>query len=206
MTSTPIRIDTCERVPFVLVGGVPGAGKSTALAQVTPLLPGVRCLDSEDERRRFARLMPELPYPWLRPVVHLVHHLRVLTLVLVGPGDRRGLVVHDPSTRWVRLALLGLLAQLRGWDASVLFVDVAREEALGGQCQRRRIVGRRRFEGHWRRWQGLRTALVPGGRPQLVWVWALAPWRNRVLSPRPDARGDLLSMITACGNPSSIRA
>jgi hypothetical protein len=204
---TRIRTGTTTAVPFVLVGGVPGAGKSTVLRRLAPLLPGVQFLDSDTERHWFAQHSRRVPYRVLRPLVHLIHHLRVLTAVLTGPRRHRGLVVHDPSTRWVRLGLLGRLARLRGWNPEVLFVDVSRPAALAGQQQRRRVVNHRRFAGHWRRWRQLRAALgTRGEAAQPHWVWALTPWRTQVLSSRATAGRDLLDALAAAGEDSSIRS
>lgn len=197
MTFAATRINSPARVPFVLVGGVPGAGKTTALRQVATLLPEVRVLDSDDERHRLHSLAPKLSYRWLRPLVHLLHITRTVLLLLAGPRGGRGLVVHDPSTRWVRLGLVGMLAQLRGWSPRVAFVDVPRPEALSGQRQRGRIVDGRRFEGHWRRWQQLRVALAPESvARERRWIWALAPWRTHVLTSRTQASADLFSVLT----------
>lgn len=175
--------------PLVMVGGVPGAGKSTALATAASALPGLRILDSDAERRRLTRMLPELPYRTLRPLVHVVHHVRVLAFLLGGPNRSEcGLVVHDPSTRWFRLAALGWLARSRGWATSVVFVDATRQEALAGQSTRGRMVDRNRFDGHWRRWRVLRATLTEAGiRPSARWAIALAPWAERRLVSREEA-------------------
>lgn len=208
MTKTRLRTAALtQRAPFVLIGGIPGAGKSTALQRLEPLLPGVRVLDSDTGRRWFARHARPLPYRLVRPFVHVIHHLQVLALLLAGPGNGSGVVVHDPSTRWVRLGLVGRLARLRGWHPEVVFVDVSRAAALAGQRQRRRVVDGRRFAGHWSRWQLLRTALDPWSGPVPPrWAWALAPWHTRQLTSRDWAVRDLLAALTAPANGSSIRS
>jgi hypothetical protein len=197
VTFAATRINSPVPVPFVLVGGVPGAGKTFALRQVATLLPEVRVLDSDDERRRLNKVAPELSYGWLRPLVHLTHITRMVFLVLAGPRDGRCLVVHDPSTRWVRLGLVGMLARLRGWSPRAVFVDISRSDALSGQRERGRIVNGRRFAGHWRRWQDLRIALAPGPiARKRRWIWALAPWRTHVLTSRTQASADLFGALT----------
>lgn len=208
MTQIRLRTDAgTPRAPFVLIGGIPGAGKSTALQRLEPLVPGIRILDSETERRWFARHTQPLPYRLVRPVVHLVHHIRVLVLLLAGPGEGGAVVVHDPSTRWVRLGLVGRLARVRGWDPEVVFVDVSRAAALAGQQQRRRLVDGRRFAGHWRRWVPLRAALDPrSGAVAPRWSWALAPWHTRQLTSRTGAVRDLLEALAAAASGSSIRS
>lgn len=176
------------RSPFVMVGGVPGAGKSTALAAVAARLPGARLLDSDDERRLLQDLAPPVPYAVLRPLVHLIHQLRMVWALLRGPGGYAGLVVHDPSTRWFRLAIVGRVAAARGWEPRLLFVDASRSEALRGQAGRGRVVTRRTFRKHWARWGVLRGLLV--GDPDRLparWAFALAPWPTIRLASRPDA-------------------
>jgi hypothetical protein len=68
----------------VIVGGIPGAGKTTFLARTMRHGDGT-VLDSADVRRRLrARLGRRVPYALYRPVVHAVHLLRVWR-ALAGP-------------------------------------------------------------------------------------------------------------------------
>lgn len=180
------------RTPFVMVGGVPGAGKSTALATAASLLPQWRLLDSETERRHVDAFAPGVPYAVLRPLVHLRHQVRVAWALLRGPAECAGLVVHDPSTRWLRLGLLGRVARARGWEPLLLFVDASHSQALGGQADRGRVVTRRTFRRHWARWRVLRGLLTEqASRMPARWAFALAPWPIIRLVPRPEAAAAL---------------
>jgi hypothetical protein len=140
------------------VAGVPGAGKTTLLARVAA--DRARVLDPEPVRARYARRLGRLPYPLWRPLVHAEHYLRVLCAL---PG-RAGLVVHEPGTRrWLRRLLLAA-ALACGRGAHLLLLDVSAEQALSGQRRRRRVLGRRAFARHWRRWLALRSRLTgPAG-------------------------------------------
>ncbi|MFF2451328.1 AAA family ATPase [Isoptericola sp. NPDC058082] len=147
---------------FVLVGGVPGAGKSTALARVAGLRPGVRVLDSETARRDLRGRVPRgVPYAVYRPVVHVRHLAGVVRAVLGGPRDGTELlVVHDPATSRVRRWWWACLARRAGWSPVLVMVDVERGEALSGQEVRGRRVRARAFARHWRRWAAQRAGLV----------------------------------------------
>ncbi|GGI07258.1 ATP-binding protein [Isoptericola cucumis] len=154
------------RARLVLVGGVPGAGKSTALARMSAAVPGVRVLDSEAARRRLRGWFPQVPYPVLRPLVHTWHGVQVLRAVAAGPGGVREasggwvLLVHDPGTRRLRRGALALLARVRGWSPVLVMLDVGLDEARRGQHERGRVVRGGAFGRHWRRWEAQRARLV----------------------------------------------
>lgn len=143
---------------LVLVGGVPGAGKTTAIARASDDLDHVRAIDPEHVawwlRRRLPARVTYRAYRWL---VHLLHTLRVLVHLLNGPVVGRRLVVHDPGTRARRRGLFLRLAHLAGWRTVLLYVDVDRSAAREGQERRGRVV--RSFDEHWERWQHLRPGL-----------------------------------------------
>lgn len=142
-----------ERPHLLLLGGVPGAGKSTLIRQVADRHPDVRTLDPETPARWLAARLPEVPYRLYRPLVHLWHAIATLALVLLGPTPgRHTLLVHDPATRPGRRELLGRIAQARGWRTSLVMIDVPRHAALGGQHARGRMVRADAFERHWDRW------------------------------------------------------
>lgn len=139
---------------LVLLGGVPGAGKSTVLRRVRRR-PGVRVLDPDSHRAAVGRAVGAVvPYRAWRPVVHVLHAVAVLGALLRGPGRADGaqLVVHEPGTRPRRTAALLRLARARGWRPALVFVDAPREAALAGQHARGRVLDPRSFDGHWRRW------------------------------------------------------
>lgn len=83
---------------LVVVGGVPGAGKSTVIASVAQA-PGVASLDPDRLRAPVAARYPAVPYRAYRWAVHTVHTVVAWAVVLVGPGILR----HWPgwSTRWL---------------------------------------------------------------------------------------------------------
>lgn len=147
---------------LVVLGGIPGSGKSTAMATVETGVVGVRFLDSQSCRRRLALVLPQwLPYSVIRPLVHLLHHVTGLVWVLRGPSGG-ALVVHDPSTRSRRRRALALLARARGWQPVFVGIDVDSAQALAGQRARGRVVRSRAFVGHVRRWQEQRARLQSG--------------------------------------------
>ncbi len=144
----------------ILVGGVPGAGKSTAIAQLAEQ-PGIRALDPDRFRTGLRTRFPaSVPYRWYRPVVHVAQAMQTLAALLRGPGPGRVLLVHDPATRPRRRDGFARLARWRGWRPALVFVDVDREVARRGQRDRGRVVAADCFDGHWARWQELRPALA----------------------------------------------
>ena len=159
---------------FVLVGGVPGAGKTTVLEALATARSEATAVDPDRLRRRLtARLPPAVPYRCYRPFVHLWSTAVVLALVLRGPtASLQVLLVHDPATRRRRRSWTGRLARWRGWDPVLVVVDVSRGTALEGQLARRRVLAPRAFDRHWRRWEADRPRLVDlarSGRGEGPW-------------------------------------
>lgn len=149
------------RPHLLLLGGVPGAGKSTLIRQVADRNPDVRTLDPETSARWLRARVPQLPYRLYRPLVHLWHAAATLALVLFGPTPgRRTLLVHDPATRPGRRELLGRIARARGWRTSLVMIDVPRAAAIDGQHARGRMVRSKAFERHWHRWTGDQPRLL----------------------------------------------
>ena len=175
----------------VLVGGVPGAGKTTAIARVAAELSTVDALDPELFRDRLRRLLPEgTAYAAYRPLVHVLHALRVLVLLLRGPVPGRTLVVHDPATRPRRRWLFAWLARSRGWDPGLVYVDVPRALAETGQVLRGRVVDPASFAGHWVRWEELRREVT--GAPDAL---DDALWSDVVLTDRERVAADLHRLV-----------
>jgi hypothetical protein len=181
-----------SRPPFVLLGGVPGAGKTTVLRRALALRPGLRILDSHQQRVRLRRRIGALPYPLYRPLVHLLHHL-ALAVHLLRPASGP-VVVHDPGTRaWLRW-VLAHAARARGRRPVLLVIDVGQGDALAGQVRRGRQVRRRAFARHWRRWVRFRND--PGAAVSEGWTEVRLTDRGRAL-------GDLLDAVGCC--PAAVR-
>jgi predicted kinase len=182
-----LRPESTPAPRVVLVGGVPGAGKTTAITQVSAATPSVDALDPETFRAGLSRVLPEgAAYPAYRPMVHTLHALRVLLMLLRGPLPGRTLVVHDPATRPRRRRWFARLARLRGWDPVLIYVDVPRALAEKGQVLRGRLVDPVSFAGHWARWEALR-AEVTGAADELDG----ARWSEVVLTDRVGAAAAL---------------
>lgn len=146
---------------LVCVGGVPGAGKSTAIREVGRDLAHVVALDPEEIHRLLAgRLPAALPYGSYRWAVHTLHTVRVAYHVLRGPAPHRVLVVHEPCTRSRRRRVFVRGARLFGWRPALLYVGADRSVARSGQLQRGRLVPAPSFDRHWLRWLALRRELV----------------------------------------------
>lgn len=134
---------------MIVVGGVPGAGKSTAIRRHVGT-PGVVVADPD-------RLRPRLRRRWL---VHLVHQVQVWGAVLLGPRVVGVLLIQDTATRRGRREALLRLARRRGWQVHLILVEVSRSAALAGQASRGRLAPAAAFERHWARWQRLRADLA----------------------------------------------
>lgn len=187
---------------FVLMGGLPGSGKSTALARLAPDLVGVRVLDPERLHRALAARLPQrTPYRAYRWLVHTLHYVFVTLHVLAGPYGVRltgvdRVVVHDPATRTRRRRLLGRAAQWRGWHPAVVYLDVDPALARQGQVVRGRVVGDQSYAGHVERWGRLRGDLVVGA--------PVEGWRRVVMTDREGAVGALRAEL-ACPPGRSAR-
>jgi predicted kinase len=107
----------------VIVGGIPGAGKTTFLART--VRPGdAIVLDSADVRRRLrARLGARVPYGLDRPLVHAIHLLRVWR-ALAEPAGSAPVVVHDCATRTLLRRLLRRRASRPGRPVCLVLLDV----------------------------------------------------------------------------------
>jgi hypothetical protein len=170
---------------LLLFAGLPGAGKSTLLAGLRDT-ETVTVRDSDQVRERFAAVLPGwMPYRFYRPLVHLLHQLRVLVAALRAPGP---VLVHDPATRAGTRGALALLARLSGRPAVFVWLDVSPAQALDGQRARGRLLGPRSFARHVARAGVLRDALLAGAVP--------AGWRCAVLLDRE---------VTRCGLRVAVR-
>jgi predicted kinase len=147
----------------VFVGGIPGAGKTTFIART--VRPGdALVLDSADVRRRMrARLGRRVPYGLYRPLVHLVHLLRVWRAL----ADPTPVVVHDCGTRGPLRRLLRRRAARAGRPVCLLLLDVDPAIARCGQDARGRRVRERAMRRHERRWARMVTSAPPRRLPAL---------------------------------------
>ncbi|WP_433623281.1 AAA family ATPase [Nocardia sp. CA-120079] len=155
----------------LLVAGIPGAGKSTALrlffgaqadAEEPPRGPGgTVVLDSHHSRNRWRHKLGRLPYPLWRPVVHVAHYAGIRAALRDGAGP---VVIHDCATfGWAR-RMIGRWATRYGRELHVILLDVPAGVARAGQLARGRRINPIFFTLHCRRWDRLIRA-VDSGRP-----------------------------------------
>jgi predicted kinase len=137
------------RGPFVVVAGIPGAGKTTALHEFVDSCPpgGPLVVDSDSVRRRIRARLPGVPYPVQRPLVHAVHWVRVVVLAVTEP---RPLLIHETATRALSRAVLLRIARLARRPARMVWIDVDAETARQGQLARERVIRSRAFRRHLR--------------------------------------------------------
>ncbi|MFT4225922.1 AAA family ATPase [Micropruina sp.] len=148
-----------ERSDLIVVGGVPGAGKSTAIARASAGLDHVSVIDPEQVNEWLRRRLPaSVPYRNYRWLIHTTHTIRVVASLLSGPSAGRRVVIHDPGTRVRRRQFFLALAVRAGWRVTLLFIDVDHDSAREGQYRRGRVVAS--FADHWRSWQRLKPALT----------------------------------------------
>ncbi|MGK8525328.1 AAA family ATPase [Nocardia asteroides] len=149
----------------LIVAGVPGAGKSTALrkffgadaAATAPSLSasGVLVLDSMQARNRLRPRLWWLPYLLWRPLVHAAHFLAIRAALRDAAGP---VVIHDCGTfRWAR-SLIARWAVDR--ELHLLMVDVPATVARAGQHSRGRRINHLTFRLHVRRWRQLMRAVA----------------------------------------------
>ncbi|MFI9009514.1 AAA family ATPase [Actinosynnema sp. NPDC053489] len=149
---------------LVVLAGLPGAGKSTLLAAADAGGAPAVVLDSDQVRARLRAVFPEaLPYRLYRPLVHLVHRLRIAWFAFAATGL---LLVHEPSTRPTTRAGLVAVGALAGRPRHFLWLDASPEEALSGQVERGRLIRSRSFARHVRRAARLRTRFAAGVPPR----------------------------------------
>jgi len=154
-----------ERPVLVVLGGLPGSGKTTVLRRLLARHP-VTALDSELVTARVRRAAPGVPYPLLRPLVHGWHRWRVLRTV-AGAADV--VVLTDPwtSERW-RAAVLWA-ARRSARTVRVVLIDVSPELAEQGQRARGRRIPARSMRRHTARWgELLHGPHAPGPVPLVV--------------------------------------
>ncbi|EHR51106.1 ABC-type polar amino acid transport system, ATPase component [Saccharomonospora marina XMU15] len=178
---------TIEPRALVVIAGLPGSGKSTLL-RCTETDTAVTVLDSDQLRDRLRALLPRTPYSRYRPLVHVLHRLRVTWHVL---RDASPVVVHDPATGAATRAWLRLLGQLAGRARHFVWVECPPEQAAAGQRTRGRVLRRGSFQRHVRRLPRVRAALRAGPRgwhtTTIVDRVAVADGLHLRVRPRPSA-------------------
>ncbi|MQA78520.1 MAG: ATP-binding protein [Streptosporangiales bacterium] len=118
----------------------------------------IEVLDSDEIRRRVRRRLGFLPYVCWRPLVHLLHYLRIVRAVR-GPADRT-ILIHDTGTHtWLRRGLRRV-ARRSGRPMHALLLDVDPTRAWAGQRTRDRQVSPRRFAHHTAGWRELLDAVT----------------------------------------------
>jgi predicted kinase len=137
---------TVARRSFVLVAGIPGAGKSSMLARRPIAVPGAVVLDSDRVREWLRDRLPAgLPYRSYRGLVHLLYRAQIVLTALVAVGP---VVVHMPATAaFTRVAMVAL-AMLACRRRDLVWVHAEPEEARRGQRSRGRVLPRASFERH----------------------------------------------------------
>ena len=143
----------------VVVGGLPGAGKSTLIRRAVDR-SAVRVVDTDDQRRDGGRASN---------VRHYGHSGSAV-------WGRRPVVIHSRGTLGTLRRAITLLSSLRGRPAHLILLDAPREAAEAGQRRRGRMVARSRMDREVARWARLRRRGVRG-----------EGWRSVTVLDRPSA-------------------
>lgn len=166
---------------LVVVAGLPGAGKSTLLRTIDNRSHAV-VLDSDQVRDWFTALLPAwVRYRWYRPMVHLIHRIRI---ALYAATSAKPVIAHEPATRASTRTLLATIGILSNRNRHLLWISATAEEARQGQQQRGRMINPRSFARHVRRARSIERRLRERGR--------LRGWHSTQLVRRPAARGALV--------------
>ncbi|WP_245839065.1 AAA family ATPase [Nocardia donostiensis] len=156
----------------LIIAGVPGAGKSTALkilfsstadAEQPPRGPsGSMVLDSNHVRNAWRRRLNKLPYPLWRPLVHVVHYTRIRRALRDNAGP---VVIHECATfGWAR-RMIAHWAAAHGRELHLILLDVPASIARAGQYARGRRINGFSFRLHCSRWQRMLHAIDSGHNP-----------------------------------------
>lgn len=140
------RITRPERLllprALVVLAGMPGAGKTTLLAKST-IHGAIKSLDSEHITEQFRRWLPErVPYRLIRPLVHLLHRLRLVWHCATFRGP---VIVHIPATKRHERAALLALTRLTQRTPVLWWLRATVSEAEQGQQERGRALPNRAF-------------------------------------------------------------
>ena len=147
----------------MLVGGIPGAGKSSMLARRPIAVPGAVVLDSDPVREWLRERLPAgTPYRRYRGLVHLWYRMQIVLAALVAVGP---VVVHLPATAVLTRVSMVALAMLAFRRRELVWVHAEPAEARQGQRSRGRVLSRSCFERHVRRGGAFVARLRSGHRP-----------------------------------------
>ncbi|MCE7005894.1 Zeta toxin [Kibdelosporangium philippinense] len=147
-----------QRRSLVVVAGLPGAGKSTLLRDVGP---SVTVVDSDQIREWLASRLPSgTPYSRYRPLVHIVHRIRIALAAIFAPGP---VAVHDPATGVGTRLTLVIIGTLTWRVLHFIWVETTPEEALAGQRARGRVLRKASFARHVGRSRRLDLSRPPRG-------------------------------------------
>lgn len=139
--------------------------------------------DSEQVRNGALGLIPDwLPYRCYRPIVHLIHRLRIGLVALRYTGP---VVVHEPATR-ASTRLLLVIGMLARRTRRLVWISADPDDARRGQLERGRLVAARSFARHVRRARSVEYSLQADR--------GLRGWHSTLLVGRParEARVALL--------------
>lgn len=185
----PLPVLLADDRVLVMLIGLPGAGKSTLARRWIASSPGT-LLDSEQVAARLHLLTRLIGYERVRPVVHLLHLLRVLG-GLLGTDSR--VLLTDPGTSPMRRRLLTAAAKVAGRRVHLRLLDVSYDVAVAGQHERERVVPQASMQRHRARWQRLCRELARTG--------TIAGADTVVVLPRPDDAG---RAPAACAHGSNV--
>jgi predicted kinase len=163
VTAAPPTVLALPRRSFVLVAGIPGAGKSRLLASRPLTATGAVVLDSDPVRDWLrARLPAGTSYRYYRGLVHLWHRTRIAVALLAAVGP---VVVHLPATSVLPRLALAVLALLAGRHRCLVWLHAEPEQARRGQLHRGRVLTDACFRRHARRGSAFVARLRSGHRP-----------------------------------------
>lgn len=166
---------------LIVVAGLPGAGKSTLLRTIDNRSHAI-VLDSDQVRDWFTALLPGwVQYRWYRPMVHLIHRVRI---ALCAATSAKPVVAHEPATRTSTRTLLATIGMLANRNRHLLWISATAEEARQGQQQRNRVINPRSFARHVRRARSVERRLRERRR--------LRGWHSTQLVRRPAPRSALV--------------
>ncbi|MCA2226417.1 AAA family ATPase [Nonomuraea aurantiaca] len=145
---------------LVILTGLPGAGKTTLLRRLYALdgtesrpvvAGGVVVIDSAQSRLRWSTSLGWAPKPVRTAVVFTTHVWRIGRALRGGTA----VIAHNRGCGSAVLHGFAWLARRSAVPFHLLLLDAPPADALAGQQARGRVVARRTFALHHRRWEAL---------------------------------------------------